>query len=130
MEIQGLKPWTPCLQSRCSNQLSYIPVSSAKLPTLYILHYDFAVIKCILNYMVYEFSWTAFFVGIIILACGGALTIWHQQIADNFGSGIGSYERYRLCGLIGCVLGFLVMLNIHSVLLHMFFSLFFSGMSR
>ena len=25
VEIQGLKPWTPCLQSRCSNQLSYIP---------------------------------------------------------------------------------------------------------
>ncbi len=25
VEIQGLEPWTPCLQSRCSSQLSYIP---------------------------------------------------------------------------------------------------------
>ena len=25
VEMQGFEPWTPCLQSRCSNQLSYIP---------------------------------------------------------------------------------------------------------
>lgn len=27
VEIQGLEPWTPCLQSRCSSQLSYIPMA-------------------------------------------------------------------------------------------------------
>ena len=26
VETQGLEPWTPCLQSRCSSQLSYVPV--------------------------------------------------------------------------------------------------------
>lgn len=26
VEAQGLEPWTPCLQSRCSSQLSYAPV--------------------------------------------------------------------------------------------------------
>ena len=25
VETQGLEPWTPCLQSRCSSQLSYVP---------------------------------------------------------------------------------------------------------
>ncbi len=97
---------------------------------MYILHYDYAIIKCILLGMVYEFSWFSFLIGIIILICGAALTVWYQQIADNFGSGVGSYERYRLCGLIGCALGFVVMLNLHTLLLKLFFSLFFSGISR
>ena len=26
VETQGLEPWTPCLQSRCSSQLSYVPL--------------------------------------------------------------------------------------------------------
>ena len=26
VELQGLEPWTPCLQSRCSSHLSYSPV--------------------------------------------------------------------------------------------------------
>jgi hypothetical protein len=26
VETQGLEPWTPCLQSRCSSQLSYVPI--------------------------------------------------------------------------------------------------------
>ena len=28
VETQGLEPWTPCLQSRCSSQLSYVPAYS------------------------------------------------------------------------------------------------------
>jgi hypothetical protein len=28
VETQGLEPWTPCLQSRCSSQLSYVPLTS------------------------------------------------------------------------------------------------------
>ena len=27
VETQGLEPWTPCLQSRCSSQLSYVPTN-------------------------------------------------------------------------------------------------------
>jgi hypothetical protein len=29
VETQGLEPWTPCLQSRCSSQLSYVPLLKA-----------------------------------------------------------------------------------------------------
>ena len=28
VELMGIEPTTPCLQSRCSSQLSYSPVSS------------------------------------------------------------------------------------------------------
>ncbi|GEM_PF-2502983 len=31
VETQGLEPWTPCLQSRCSSQLSYVPINCNEL---------------------------------------------------------------------------------------------------
>ena len=31
VETQGLEPWTPCLQSRCSSQLSYVPTHETNL---------------------------------------------------------------------------------------------------
>ena len=77
--------------------------------------------------MEYTFSWGAFFVGIIILALGAALTIWYRPIADNLGSGVGSYERYRIVGLIACAVGVLVMLNIHTLILTAIFSQLFGG---
>gem|GEM_PF-2688601 len=32
VETQGLEPWTPCLQSRCSSQLSYVPEKPMSWP--------------------------------------------------------------------------------------------------
>ena len=83
--------------------------------------------SCYTENMEYTFSWGAFFVGIIILALGAALTIWYRPIADNFGSGVGSYDRYRLVGLIGCGLGIVVMLNIHTLILTLVFSQLFGS---
>ena len=31
VEIDGFEPTTPCLQSRCSSQLSYTPIADAKV---------------------------------------------------------------------------------------------------
>ena len=42
VEIQGLEPWTPCLQSRCSSQLSYIP----RFLTNTITSIYYLLIKC------------------------------------------------------------------------------------
>ena len=75
--------------------------------------------------MEYTFSWGWFFIGFIVLAAGVALTVWHRPIADNFGSGVVSYERYRLWGLIGCGVGLIVMLNLHTFFLGLFFSQLF-----
>ena len=67
--------------------------------------------------MEYVFSWSAFGIGVLILLAGAALTIWYRPIADNFGSGVVSYERYRMWGLITVGVGLLVMLNVHTLLL-------------
>jgi len=77
--------------------------------------------------MEYTFDWGAFILGILILAAGGALVVYYRPIADNFGSGAASYDRYRIWGLIGCGLGLVVMLNLHTFLLTLFFSQLFGG---
>ena len=77
--------------------------------------------------MTYTFSWTSFIIGFMILCAGGAVTLWHRQLADMFGRGVGSYSRYQLCGLITCGVGIVVMVNLHELLLVAFFSLFFGG---
>lgn len=76
--------------------------------------------------MQYQFDFGAFFVGILILLASAALVLFYRPIADNFGGGVGSYERYRLWGLIGCGLGILVMLNLHTLILVWFFGLLFN----
>ena len=63
----------------------------------------------------YEFSFGAFFIGLIILAIGAIGIIYHQKIADNIGSGVGDYERYRLWALIACGIGIVVMLSLHTI---------------
>ena len=77
--------------------------------------------------MDYTFSWAAFFIGALILLVGAALTAWYQPIADNLGSGVSSYDRYRLAGLIACGVGIVVMLNLHTVILGWIFGMFFSN---
>ena len=63
----------------------------------------------------YEFSFGAFFVGLIVLALGAVGVIYHQKIADNFGNGAGSYDRYKLYALIMCGVGVAVMLSLHTI---------------
>ena len=62
VETQGLEPWTPCLQSRCSSQLSYVPIAKTFSIVPYLFRYD----KCIIVYMLYEFSVQSFFVGVLV----------------------------------------------------------------
>ena len=66
----------------------------------------------------YEFSIGSFFVGLIILAVGVVFLRFHQWVANNFGGGVGSYERYKLWALIICGVGLIVMVNLHAVLLN------------
>jgi hypothetical protein len=67
--------------------------------------------------MQYELSLGSFFIGLLILIVGVAFVRWHQWVADNFGGGVGSYERYKLYAILTCVLGAIVMINLHSVVL-------------
>ena len=75
--------------------------------------------------MEYEFTFGSFFVGLLILAVGVAFVRWHQTIADNLGSGVSSYDRYKLWALITCGVGLIVMINLHTMILVWFFSMLF-----
>ena len=77
--------------------------------------------------MEYEFSWTWFFIGVLVLAVGVVFMRFHQWIADNFGAGVGSYERYKLYALITCAVGLIVMVNLHNLFFGWFFGLLFGG---
>jgi cadmium resistance protein CadD (predicted permease) len=77
--------------------------------------------------MTYEFSITSFFIGLLILGVGAAFVKWHQQVADNLGGGMGSYERYKLWAFITCGLGLVVMVNLHAMILIWFFGMLFPG---
>ena len=76
--------------------------------------------------MQYEFSVGSFFFGLVILAVGVAFVKWYQPVADNLGSGVVSYDRFKLAAFITCGLGFIVMVNLHTMLLTWFFSTLFS----
>ena len=76
--------------------------------------------------MGYEFSVESFLVGLLVLAIGVAFVKWHQKIADNFGSGVASYDRFRLWAFITCGVGLVVMLNLHTMLLVWLFGMLFN----
>jgi hypothetical protein len=75
--------------------------------------------------MQYEFSLGSFFIGFLILLAGVAFVRWHQWVANNFGSGVASYDRYKLYALLTCVLGLIVMINLHAVVLQSIVNLIF-----
>jgi len=75
--------------------------------------------------MDYKFDIGSFFIGIIIVIVGVAFMRWHQAIANNFGSGVSSYDKYKLYALITCCLGFLVMVNLHWFILGNLFKMIF-----
>jgi len=67
--------------------------------------------------MEYTFTWGSFFIGVVILVAGAVFMRWHQAIADNLGSGVSSYDRFKLWALITCGVGILVALNLHVFIL-------------
>ena len=111
VETQGLEPWTPCLQSRCSSQLSYVPIAKTFSIVPYLFRYD----KCIIVYMLYEFSVQSFFVGVLIIIAGALGVVYHQKLADNLADGLNSYDKFKFWSLIVCGIGFAVMLSLHTI---------------
>ena len=77
--------------------------------------------------MNYEFSWGWFLVGIIILIAGAVFVRYYQWFADNFGSGVGSYDKFRLYGLIACIVGLIVAVSLHTTILRFVLGAIFPG---
>ncbi|MBI3889339.1 hypothetical protein HY312_02060 [Candidatus Saccharibacteria bacterium] len=80
--------------------------------------------------MDYEFSVAWFIVGLMVVVVGGLFVKYHQWVADNFGGGVGSYDKYKLAALITVAVGLVAMLNIHTVFLAWFFGMLFGGIAN
>jgi hypothetical protein len=71
----------------------------------------------------FDLGW--FFGGIAIAAAGILIVKFHRLIADNLASGIQSYNKVKLFGVVTTVLGFIIMANLHSFLLSLLVRLIF-----
>ncbi|MBR2864372.1 hypothetical protein IKE88_02395 [Candidatus Saccharibacteria bacterium] len=77
--------------------------------------------------MDWNFSFGWFFVGVLILIAGTLVTVFYQKISDNMASGISSYERVKLIGVITAIVGFTIMANLHTLILSFLVDIVFSG---
>ncbi len=75
----------------------------------------------------YEFSIGALFLGLLILAIGGLMVLFHQKLANNLGSGMASYERFKFWGLITCGVGIIIMTSLHTIPLNYLINTLFGG---
>lgn len=69
----------------------------------------------------WEFDLTWFLIGVAIMIIGTLIIIFHHWIGDNLASGFSSYGKIKLFGLIGIIIGFLCMTNLHTLLLRAIF---------
>jgi len=67
--------------------------------------------------MDFTFSIGWVFGGLLIAAAGGLVVIFYQKIADNLASGVRSYDRVKLFGVITIVVGLLIAANLHTLIL-------------
>lgn len=80
---------------------------------------------CYNNPMDWTFDLGWFIGGLVILIAGGLLVVFHRQIGDNLASGVRSYDRIKLVGVITIIVGFLVTANLHTLILGAILGLFF-----
>ena len=75
----------------------------------------------------YSFSIGAMMVGLLVLAAGGAMVVFHKQIADNLASGVSSYDKIKQRGLIVCGVGMIIMTSLHTIPLNWLIQSLFGG---
>lgn len=71
----------------------------------------------IIRLMDYEFSVGWMLGGLAIALAGGLVVIFYKQISDNLASGVSSYERVKLFGVIAITVGLLMASNILPIIL-------------
>lgn len=67
--------------------------------------------------MDFTFSIGWVFGGLLIAGVGGLIVVFYQKIADNLASGVRSYDRVKLFGVITVVVGLLIAANLHTLIL-------------
>ena len=63
--------------------------------------------------------------GLVITVIGVLIVVFYRQIAENLASGVASYDRVKLVGIITAVVGLLVTANLHILILTLIFNLMF-----
>ena len=71
----------------------------------------------------FDFGWMAG--GLLITLIGGLIVIFYRQISDNLVSGVSSYEKVKLFGVITIIIGLLITANLHISVLTLIANLFF-----
>ena len=71
--------------------------------------------------MHWEFNLLWFIIGLVCFAAGLAIVRFYRQIADNMASGVASYDRIKLFGIIITIVGMILAFNIHTLILHFIF---------
>jgi hypothetical protein len=66
-------------------------------------------------YWTFDFGW--FLSGFVVMAAGVLVVRFHKQIADSLASGVSSYNKVKLFGLIMCGVGFIFITNLHSTII-------------
>ena len=75
--------------------------------------------------MDFTFNLGWMFGGLGIALAGGLIVMFYRPIADNLVSGVSSYGRVKLFGIIMIVVGFLIASNLISLILTGIVSLLF-----
>ena len=69
--------------------------------------------------MYWKFDPFWFFIGILLLVVGILIVRFHQRIADSLASGVSSYGKTKIFGLVVCGVGFLFITNLHTTLVRL-----------
>ena len=80
--------------------------------------------------MEYKFNAAWFIVGMMIVIIGTLFMRYHQWVADNFGGGVGSYDKYKLVALITIIVGLVSSINLLPFLIALFADQVFGGLSQ
>lgn len=64
-----------------------------------------------------KFSIGASILGVVCIILGLLMCRFYKQVADNFGSGVSVYNRYKMIGLGLCVAGLILLFNLHNYIL-------------
>ncbi|MBQ3430126.1 hypothetical protein IJG21_01740 [Candidatus Saccharibacteria bacterium] len=78
--------------------------------------------------MDWNFNLGWFFLGVAILAVGGLVVVKYQWVGDNVAHGVSSYDRVKFFGIIACIVGFLIMANLHTFILRLVLGLVFPSL--
>lgn len=71
--------------------------------------------------MDYEFSFGWMVAGLVITIAGALVVVFYRPIADNLASGVSSYEKVKLFGIIAIIVGLLTTSNLLLFVLRLLF---------